>query len=155
MKPVGLISDPVFEGHDTGPDHPERPERLRAVREALDESGLAGRTERLELEAATDEQLHRAHDPGYVRSVGELSAAGGGALDADTIVSAASDGIARLAAGSLAALCRQVADGNLARGFAAVRPPGTTPSATGRWVFASTTTWRSPRWIYGPGDRAG
>jgi acetoin utilization deacetylase AcuC-like enzyme len=42
----------------------------------------------------------------------------------DTAVSAASAEVARLAAGSLVALCREVARGNLGRGFAAVRPPG-------------------------------
>ena len=43
MKPVGLVMDPCFEEHLTGPGHPERPERLAAVRAALEGAGLAAR----------------------------------------------------------------------------------------------------------------
>jgi acetoin utilization deacetylase AcuC-like enzyme len=42
----------------------------------------------------------------------------------DTAVSTASAEVARLAAGSIVALCDEVAQGRLDRGFAAVRPPG-------------------------------
>ena len=42
----------------------------------------------------------------------------------DTAICAESERIARLAAGSLSALCGEVARGELGRGFAALRPPG-------------------------------
>jgi acetoin utilization deacetylase AcuC-like enzyme len=45
-------------------------------------------------------------------------------LDADTAVGKGSAEIARLAAGTVVALCREVARGSLRAGFAAVRPPG-------------------------------
>ena len=35
-----LVSHPSFLEHDTGPYHPERPDRLRAVLAALDDAGL-------------------------------------------------------------------------------------------------------------------
>ena len=37
-----LYTDPLFLRHDTGPHHPERPDRLRAVTARLAKSGAAG-----------------------------------------------------------------------------------------------------------------
>ena len=68
--------------------------------------------------------LERVHDAAYLDQVARACAAGVRALDADTAVCEASLDIALLAAGSVAALCGQVADGELDAGFAAVRPPG-------------------------------
>jgi len=120
---VGLVLDRCFERHDTGPGHPERPERLQAVREALEASGLPARCRQIELQAADDALLSAVHDEAYIRQVAAACAAGE-ALDGDTTVCAESDRLARLAAGSLVALCRDVAGGELQRGFAAIRPPG-------------------------------
>ena len=36
-----LYTHEVFLAHDTGPHHPERPDRLRAVLKALDAPGFA------------------------------------------------------------------------------------------------------------------
>ena len=38
--PVGLVWDERFKLHDTGRDHPERGERLDAIRALLADSGL-------------------------------------------------------------------------------------------------------------------
>ncbi len=125
MKSVGLIVDPRFEEHDTGPSHPERPARLARVRRALDDSGLRRRSVVLQPVAATDEQLCSVHDADYVRRVAEACRSGQSVLDSmDTAICPASEHVARLAAGSVAALCSDVAQGVLDRGFAAVRPPG-------------------------------
>ena len=125
MQPVGLIADPRFEDHETGPSHPERPARLTRVRAALSERGLLERGRVLPPTAASDEQLTLVHDPGYVARVGRACASGDTVVDSmDTSISPASEEVARLAAGSVAVLCAGVARGELARGFAAVRPPG-------------------------------
>ncbi|MCP3980061.1 MAG: histone deacetylase [bacterium] len=121
---VGLILDPCFERHDTGPGHPERPERLRTIREAL-EQGLADRCRRLPLESADDELIALVHDREHIRRVDDACSSGATFIDSmDTAICPESAGLARLAAGSLTALCREVAAGRLARGFAAMRPPG-------------------------------
>jgi acetoin utilization deacetylase AcuC-like enzyme len=125
MKPTGLIVDAYFEQHDTGPSHPERPERLAHVRRVLSERGLLERGRALPLIAATDEQLCLVHDPEYVGRVARACASGQTVVDSmDTAICMASEVVARLAAGSVAALCGGVARGELRRGFAAVRPPG-------------------------------
>jgi acetoin utilization deacetylase AcuC-like enzyme len=125
MKRFGLILDPVFEEHETGPGHPERPARLAAVRKTIEAESLDRDTVRLPLEAADDPLLELAHSPAHIRRVRHACESGESSLDSmDTAICSSSDRIARLAAGSLTALCRQVACGELARGFAAVRPPG-------------------------------
>jgi acetoin utilization deacetylase AcuC-like enzyme len=114
----------VFETHDTGPGHSERPARLEAVRAAIARAGLASRCRTIEPERATEDDLLRVHPAEYVRRVDEACAAGPGFLDPDTAVAPGSSDVARLAAGSVLALCREVAEGRLATGFAAIRPPG-------------------------------
>jgi acetoin utilization deacetylase AcuC-like enzyme len=124
-RAVGLVLDPGFEAHETGPGHPERPERLRAIRQALEKAGLLARMVRIEPEEADDALLALVHDPGHIETVEAACRRGVRLLDAvDTAVSAQSARVARRAAGSVAALARAVARGSLSRGFAAVRPPG-------------------------------
>jgi acetoin utilization deacetylase AcuC-like enzyme len=124
MPDVGLVLDPRFEEHDTGPHHVERPARLAHLRGVLEARGLARRCRKIPLARASDEALGRVHDLGYVRWVETSCADGVRMLDADTAVGRDSGEIARLAAGSTVALCREVARGTLRAGFAAVRPPG-------------------------------
>ncbi len=125
MPDVGLVMDERFEGHDTGPGHPERPARLARVRRALEEGGLARRCRRIPLVEAPDELLALVHDPAYVGRVEEACARGERFLDSmDTGVCRESARIARLAAGTVSALSEAVARGELRAGFAAVRPPG-------------------------------
>jgi acetoin utilization deacetylase AcuC-like enzyme len=122
---VGLVLDPCFEEHDTGPGHPERPIRLARCRATLEERGLVQRCSRSALRPADDEMLARVHDPAYVRHVRSACDAGSRTLDSgDTTICPESDRIARLAAGSLAGLVEEVVEGRSRRGFAAMRPPG-------------------------------
>jgi acetoin utilization deacetylase AcuC-like enzyme len=121
----GLILDPVFEQHDTGPGHPERPARLAAIRQAIDREGLDRDATRVTPEPADDALLLLAHTPEHLKRVRESCERGDKLLDtADTAICPDSERVARLAAGGLAALCARVARGQLDRGFAAVRPPG-------------------------------
>jgi len=125
MKSLALVLDPVFEEHDTGPGHPERPARLHAIRQAIARSGLGDGVQPVELERADDALLELAHDAEHIARVEEACRRGAGTIDSmDTAICAETSRIARLAAGSLVALCRRVARGDSERGFAAVRPPG-------------------------------
>ncbi len=125
MSRVGLVVDAEFERHDTGPGHPERPARIAAVRRSLETGGLAARAVPVPLEDADDALLALAHDPAHVARIERACASGERVVDSmDTAVGPDSARVARLAAGSVAALCREVARGRLDRGFAAVRPPG-------------------------------
>jgi len=125
MPPFGLVMDPCFEEHLTGPGHPERPERLSHLRAVLERTGIAGRCEQLPVEAASDALIGLVHDEDHIRRVEDACRQGRTIVDSmDTAICPESSRIARLAAGSLTALCRRVAQGEQSGGFAAVRPPG-------------------------------
>src|SRR5262245_41099330 len=97
---IALVTHEACLDHDTGPGHPERPDRLRAVLAALAEDRFADLL-REEAPMASVEQLSAAHDPDYVRQLLAIEIAPGqrGALDPDTIVSAGSREAALRAAG--------------------------------------------------------
>ena len=125
MRRIGLILDPVFEEHDTGGGHPECSARLARIREILVNRGLAARCVRAPVKRATDATLARVHDVLHIRRVEEACASGERFIDSmDTAICAQSARIARLAAGSLASLCVEVAASRLDSGLAVVRPPG-------------------------------
>jgi acetoin utilization deacetylase AcuC-like enzyme len=125
MSDVGLVLHPVFEQHDTGPGHPERPERLARLRTGLDAAGLVERCVLVEPVEVGDDDLILVHEPSYIGHVEEACASGAGIVDSmDTAVCPTSARIARLAAGAVLDLGRRIATGELSRGFAAVRPPG-------------------------------
>lgn len=120
-----LITHPAFLAHDTGPGHPERADRLRAVLGALDDPQFAG-LHRVEAEAAAPDQLARAHDRAYVDELlAAIPARGYLALDAgDTVICPASGEAALRAAGALCQAVDAVMAGDASRVFCAVRPPG-------------------------------
>ena len=60
---VGLYDDPIFREHDAGSGHPERPERLEAVREGLREAGLESELELREPRPAARDELLAVHTP--------------------------------------------------------------------------------------------
>ncbi|MBW8754151.1 MAG: histone deacetylase family protein [Sphingomonadales bacterium] len=122
---VALITHEACLDHDTGPGHPERPDRLRSVLAALAEDRFPDLL-RHEAPRATLEQIARVHDPDYARGLltvevppGELAA-----LDADTIVSPGSVEAALRAAGAATLAIDLVMAGEAQAAFAAVRPPG-------------------------------
>jgi acetoin utilization deacetylase AcuC-like enzyme len=109
--------------HRPGLGHPERPERLAAVLDALDDAALdLERREPDEVEVAA---LTRVHPKAFVdRVIAAGPQSGVSALDADTLLSPGSVRAARLAAGAVVQAVEAVASGEAERAFCAVRPPG-------------------------------
>ena len=110
--------------HRPGEHHPERPERLQAVIDALsDASDLDLAAREAPLVDAAD--LARVHPQAYVDAIaGAAPATGLRRLDADTAMSPGSLAAAKRAAGAVVAAVRAVAAGETQRAFCAVRPPG-------------------------------
>ncbi|MFJ6023171.1 histone deacetylase family protein [Brevundimonas sp. NPDC092305] len=120
---VALFTHPDMLAHQPGLGHPESPERLKAVLDALEDAGLD--LDRRAATEATVEDLERLHPQQYVaRLLAAAPASGFNQLDADTVLSPGSVRAARLAAGAVVDSVRAVARGETARAFAAVRPPG-------------------------------
>lgn len=121
---VAYISHSDCGRHDTGWRHPEHVGRLRAIPRALSEDvELYHALEQHEGRYASEDDLLLAHDAGYVEEVKYLASRGGGALDADTVVSEGSWDAARAAVGCVLDAVDMAVDGR-ARAFCAVRPPG-------------------------------
>ena len=87
MSATLLVSHPACERHRTGPGHPERPERLRAIRRAIEASGLEDLVEVSDVEPVAREVLEEVHTRSYIARVEALAAQGGGWFDPDTPVS--------------------------------------------------------------------
>jgi acetoin utilization deacetylase AcuC-like enzyme len=120
---VLFVTHPDMLDHRPGDGHPERPERLQAVVDAIDDAGLD--LDRRSAGEASLEDLQRVHPEAYVRRIVEASpAVGVRMLDADTTLSPGSVRAARLAAGTVIDAVRAVAAGEAERAFCAVRPPG-------------------------------
>jgi acetoin utilization deacetylase AcuC-like enzyme len=121
-QPV-YLSHPSSLEHDTG-GHPERPQRIVAIEAELDRRDWLG-YEREQSPAAARAALERVHAAAHVDLIEQVSAQGGGYLDADTIVSRGSYTAALHAAGGAVELARRVhAGGAGAVGVSAHRPPG-------------------------------
>lgn len=129
--------------HDTGPYHPERPERLIAVNRALRQAGMLvspdpfpdlqidfGPLPRgrplVELPAAqADEKwLQLVHRPEYIERVRHVCSHRGVLDQGDTPGMEHSFDAALWALGCVLQCCDAVMTGKVKRAFAAVRPPG-------------------------------
>jgi acetoin utilization deacetylase AcuC-like enzyme len=118
------VTHAACERHLTGPGHPERPERLRAIHRALTESGLVERMTVLDAPEVDPDLLAAVHHRDYVARVEALAAEGGGWLDADTRVGPDSPQAARRAAGAAQRAAEGLCAGEANRAFVSVRPPG-------------------------------
>jgi acetoin utilization deacetylase AcuC-like enzyme len=119
-----LSASPELDRHDTGPYHPERPERVTAAIEGIRLAGLDDAVVHLPPRVATRQELERVHASHYLDALENLCDAGGGPLDSDTTASSGSWRTALLAAGGALATLDALLAAGQGVGFAAHRPPG-------------------------------
>ncbi len=116
-----LLDHDTFLEHDPG-THVENPDRLRAIRRVLDETGLLDAVDTLEPQPASSDQLTAVHTPEHVDYVRGLSEDGGGRVDGDTVASSATYDAARLGSGAAVQAASSAISGEPA--FSIARPPG-------------------------------
>ncbi len=110
--------------HVPGPDHPESPDRLRAVLAALEAPEFAG-LDRRQAPRAERSQLERVHGALYIEEVfAAVPPEGYVHLDPDTVLSPGSGEAALRAAGAVCAAVDAVVAGEGRNALCAVRPPG-------------------------------
>ncbi len=105
------------------PEHPDTPDRIRAIEARLEAVNWAG-AELREAPAATEPELELVHSPALIARIQEICAQGGGALDDDTFVSHRSYEAARHAAGGALAMTRALLAGEDRTGWCGTRPSG-------------------------------
>jgi acetoin utilization deacetylase AcuC-like enzyme len=117
-----VVWNPACRHHYGGAGHPERPQRLEAVLEALRHPDLNSVVRWIEAPAATRTAIERVHPPEYIDMLEAMAARGGGALDADTFLGSRSWESVLASAGVALAAVEQGIEGLTA--FGATRPPG-------------------------------
>ncbi len=125
---AGFIYDEVFLRHRPLGWHPERPERLTAIGNALEGRGdLKERLIFLKPEKAGIEDLRLIHTEGHINSILRN---GEGYLDPDTYITKDSPEAALYAVGAVKRAIDEIVEGRLKRVFCAIRPPGHHATAT-------------------------
>lgn len=123
MIKAGLVYSDDYLKHDTG-SHPERAARLMAILSRLKEEGLYQKLTLIEPNPDSEADILKVHARGYLERVKLACEQGGGYLDPDTVVSSESYRVALLAAGGVMAAADKIMQGQVARAFCLIRPPG-------------------------------
>lgn len=118
-----LYRDDRFLLHQTGA-HPESPQRLQAIHAKLAQSDLLSRCTQHSVVSAADDDILRVHPACHLEYIREFSAAGGGRVEVDTVMSTASAEVAILAAGAAVDAVERVVNGCDSTALCLVRPPG-------------------------------
>ncbi|KAK9116471.1 hypothetical protein Sjap_015418 [Stephania japonica] len=130
---VGLLYDERMCKHHTpdGEDHPENPERIRAIWRKLESAGITQRCVVLNGKAAKDKHIASVHERNYIKMIRNLST---NEVDPrrnkiaskfnSIYLNGGSSEAAYLAAGSVMEVSEKVAKGELSSAVAIVRPPG-------------------------------
>ena len=125
LRPTALVADPIFREHLIGRPHPERPERVDVIIDALQHSGSLDQVLVPELRSATEEELLLCHTAAYLRTARHDIESGCRHLSTgDTDVDRRSWEVAVRAAGGALSAVDVVVSGHTRNAFCAVRPPG-------------------------------
>jgi acetoin utilization deacetylase AcuC-like enzyme len=125
MFPIIYTDD--FLLHQTGAFHPEKPERLTAIKSALQQAPWADQIDWRSPTPINDRSplpwLAKIHPTKYIQTIQQTSERGGGRLDADTPISAETYDVALLAVNAwIDGVDLVMASGEPA--FVLARPPG-------------------------------
>lgn len=121
---TAVIYSEHFLHHNTGPGHPESPERLRRIIEYLKNNSQFKSLEFFEPRPASVQEIEFVHTKDYIQRVMKICEGGGGALDSDTVLSRESFHSALLAVGAGLTGADLIMEEKIKNAFCAVRPPG-------------------------------
>lgn len=128
---TSYITHPQCDLHHMGPEHPESPKRLEAIRARMALAGVLQQTMQSEAKPAKDEHLARVHPLGHVHALDKCVPEHGLVnLTNDTFLNSHSIEAARLASGAVVRGIDQVFRHQADNVFCAVRPPGHHAEAT-------------------------
>ncbi len=123
--PTAFISHPECLLHDMGTQHPESPQRLKAIDDQLSADGLIGLLMQYDAPLVTREQLQRVHSPDYIDHLERKAPRTGTVyLDADTMMNPHTWQAALRAAGAVVLGVDLVMRRDVENAFCSIRPPG-------------------------------
>lgn len=134
------LTHPVFKTHDTGPGHPERPDRMRAIDAVIAHEMFAALASE-EAPEADFETLKLVHPAGYIEAIREAAPAQGLVyLDGDTVLSPGSLEAGLRAVGAGLRAVDAVMTGAHKNAFCSIRPCGhhATPTRAMGFCFFSS-----------------
>ncbi len=123
-KNTGIVKDRRYLRHGSEFTHPETPQRLVSIYEMLDNPDMAWKFTGIDAREATREEMERVHRPSYIDTIAATAGQKMFMLDADTVATAETYDVARLAAGGVMNAIDCVLSGEVDNAFALVRPPG-------------------------------
>jgi acetoin utilization deacetylase AcuC-like enzyme len=126
---TGIVKDSRYLQHTAGAAHPESAARLASVYEMLDNPHVSWKYIDIEPRAASHDEIAYVHTLSYIDFIAGTAGKSLVFLDSDTIASAETYEIAKLAVGGLCNAIDGVMTGEVDNAFALVRPPGHHASA--------------------------
>jgi acetoin utilization deacetylase AcuC-like enzyme len=125
MKATGLLLDPVFLLHDTGPGHPESMHRYTALLHKLAPGGNVEHYDALAMRTASKAEITTCHTDAYYELAKSEIADGARQLSTgDTQVCEASFDVVCQAVGGALNAVDAVFEPRVTNAFCAIRPPG-------------------------------
>ena len=122
---TGLLADPISKKHETGPGHPESPQRYDAIWKAVITAGFPSRTTKLQPKTATEDDVARCHHRDYIASAKlDILQKRSQLRTGDTAIGVHSWEVAMHAVGSAMAAVDAVFEKKTRNALAIVRPPG-------------------------------
>jgi acetoin utilization deacetylase AcuC-like enzyme len=125
MKKTGFLFDERYLLHETGPYHPEVPERLLAIFRGIKEADLISKIIPIKADRADRKWIETVHDTNYIDRFGDACFSGKNIFDhPDNQMCSETYDTAFLAVGGILKTIDRVMQGKLDNAFCAVRPPG-------------------------------
>lgn len=125
MNRTAFLYDERYLLHETGPNHPEMPDRLRRIHQGIAEAGLLPRLTTIEARHPDHRWIEAVHDIAHIRRFEETALRGKSELDdPDNQICEETFDIALLAVGGILETVDLVMEGKIDNAFCAVRPPG-------------------------------
>lgn len=125
MKRTGFLYDERYLLHDTGPGHPESPDRLRAIYQGIKDADLLSKLTIIQASRADLKWVETVHAKNYIERFEAACRSGNSMFDyPDNQICADTFETALLTVGGVLDAAGQVILGKLDNVFCAVRPPG-------------------------------
>lgn len=121
---TAYLTDPIYEKHETGAGHPERPERLAALNDMLSKSSVADRLSYPTIRHYPFDWCREVHVQEHVQAVQRAAEHAPTPIGMDTHVSEHSLEAAHKAFSAVMMTADHIMDGKIRNAFCAVRPPG-------------------------------